>query len=369
MSSGPLRTPLYDRHIALGARMAPFAGWDMPIQYTGVRDEHTAVRSRCGVFDVSHMGQIGVGGPGAAAFLGAALTNDIRELAPGDGQYTLVCQDDGGVIDDLIVYHLGDEGYLIVCNAANVAPVLDWLRARAGGDTQVVDRSPEFAMLAVQGRGWEEALAPVVSGGVDAVRSLAYFQVTHADLAGARSLVARTGYTGEPGVEIMCPTAVAPAVWDALMAGPDAPAPAGLAARDTLRLEMGYPLYGQELSRERTPIEAGLKWACALDTDFAGAVRMRAQVADGTPERLCMFELTEPGIPRAGCAVLLGDAQVGTVTSGTLSPTADVGFGMAYVRSDLAAAGTELAIDIRGKRKRAHTRPRPLVDTSPKRSD
>ena len=367
--SDALRTPLHERHLALGARMAPFAGWDMPIQYSGVREEHRAVRAACGIFDVSHMGQIGVRGPDAAAFLQATLTNDIDALAVGDGQYTLVCREDGGVIDDLIVYRLGEDEFLIVCNAANVEPVHTWIAGRATPGAVVTNRSPQFAMLALQGSEWEAALAPVADDGLDAVLALRYFQVIETTLAGARSLVARTGYTGEPGVEIMCPTDAAPAIWDALMAGAHAPSPAGLAARDTLRLEMGYPLYGQELSLTRTPIEAGLKWACALDTTFCGVEVMRTQAADGTAERLCMFELTEPGIPRTGCAVLVGDDVVGQVTSGSLSPSADIGFGMAYVRSDLTPVGTDLVIDIRGKRKGAHTRPRPLIDTSPKKED
>lgn len=345
--------------------MGPFAGWDMPLHYGGVREEHRAVRSRCGIFDVSHMGQIAVTGPGAQTYLASVLTNDVAALAPGQGQYTLVCRDDGGVIDDLIVYRLADEEYLIVCNAANIDPVTNWVVGRAAPGAQVTNRSDDYAMLAVQGRGWEAALAPV-AGRPDAIGALAYFAVVATSVAGHPALVARTGYTGEPGVEIMCPSDAAPAIWDALMAGPDAPTPAGLVARDTLRMEMGYPLYGQELSLERTPIEAGLRWACNMDGDFTGVGVMRQQVADGTPERLCIFALTEPGIPRTGCPVLHDGRHVGVVTSGTLSPTLDVGIGMAYVRADLAPAGNTLQIDIRGKRKNAETHKRPLVDTTPK---
>lgn len=363
------RTPLHDRHLALGARMAPFAGWDMPILYVGVRPEHLAVRERCGVFDVSHMGQVAVSGSGAGPFLQGTLTNDIDALAVGDGQYTLVCREDGGVIDDLIVYRTDDAEYLVVCNAANVDPVVGWLAGRAPSDALVRDRSDEFAMIALQGPAWEEAIAPLLAPGGGGVFEQEYFEVTATDVAGAPCLVARTGYTGEPGVEIMCPASAATAVWDALMAGPAAPAPAGLAARDTLRLEMGYPLYGQELDSRRTPIEAGLAWACALAGEFTGADVMRRQVAEGTAERLAMFELTEPGIPRSGCALVHGGEVVGTVTSGSLSPSVDIGFGMAYVRSDLAAPGTEIQVDIRGKLKHGRTRRRPLVDTSPKRSD
>jgi len=363
------RTPLYDRHVGLGARMAPFAGWEMPIQYEGVREEHRAVRDRCGVFDVSHMGQIVVSGGDGQAFLGRMLSNDVTRLTPGGGQYTLLCRDDGGVIDDLIVYRTGEQRHLIVCNAANVEPVTEWLRRHITGAVELTDESTERAMLAIQGRGWEAAIAPIAGDAAERVVGLGYFDITPVTLAGVECVVARTGYTGEPGVEVMCAAADAPALWDALMAGPDAPTPAGLAARDTLRLEMGYPLYGQELSLDRTPIEAGLGWACALDREFVGADALRERVAAGTPERLVMFELSERGIPRTGCGVLAGDETVGTVTSGTLSPTADVGFGLAYVRSDLAVVGTPITIDIRGKHKAAVIRKRPLIDTSPKGGD
>jgi aminomethyltransferase len=364
MADAMLHTPVHDRHLALGAKMGAFAGWDMPLEYTTVRDEHRSVRTRSGLFDVSHMGQIEVAGEGARAFLDATLTNAVSRLTPGNGQYTLVCREDGGTIDDLIVYEL-DGRFLVVCNASNVAPVRDWLTGRAPGDAVVTDRSSEFGMLALQGPAWEAALRPHVAGG--AVFGLAYFQVVEADVAGVACLVARTGYTGEPGVELMCPSDGTGRVWDALMSGPDAPAPVGLAARDTLRMEMGYPLYGQELTLQRTPIEAGLKWACDLEGGFVGADVMRRQVADGTRERLCIFTLDEPGIPRAGCGVLSGGEPTGTVTSGTLSPTLGVGIGMAYVRADLAAPGTALEIDIRGKRKAATTGRRPLVDTSPRK--
>lgn len=367
MASSLRRTPLHDRHVALGAKLGGFAGWDMPLEYTTVRDEHRAVRGRAGVFDVSHMGQLEVAGPEAGAYLQRTLTNDIGKLHPGAGQYTLVCREDGGTIDDLIVYQLGADHYLIICNASNVAPVNDWIAGRAPAGAEVTDRSDDYAMLAVQGPSWEAATAPL--GGGAAMAGLAYFDIATIALAGVDSLVARTGYTGEPGVEIMCPADRAKEIWDAMQDGPAAPAPAGLAARDTLRMEMGYPLYGQELSLERTPIEAGLKWACALESDFSGVEVMRRQVTDGTPERLCIFTLTERGIPRSGCAVVAGDATIGAVTSGTLSPTLDIGIGMAYVPADIAGPGNPLEIDIRGKRKSAETRKRPLVDTSPRRSD
>jgi aminomethyltransferase len=360
------RTPLFDRHAALGARTGGFAGWDMPLQYTTPRAEHTAVRERLGVFDVSHMGQIEVAGPGAAEALARALTNDIDRLPVGGGQYTLMCVDDGGVIDDLIAYRLPDR-YLLVVNAGNVLNCVERLEAVLPADVEWADRSWEVAMLALQGRDWHHVLAPLVADA--AALELDYFGVAEVDVAGVSCLVARTGYTGEPGVEIMSPWDGAVELWDALMGADGAPTPAGLVARDTLRLEMGYPLYGQELSRERTPIEAGLRWACDLEGGrFAGAQVMRDQVEAGTPERLAMFRFTEPGIPRPGQTVLSDGAPVGTVTSGTLSPTLGVGIGMAYLPTAIAAPGNAVEIDVRGSAKSAVTARRPLVDTSPKES-
>ena len=360
------RTPLHDRHAALGARFAPFAGWEMPIRYGEVRDEHLAVRSSVGVFDVSHMGQLHVSGDGALPLLRSAITNDSQTLAPGEAQYTLMLSDDGGAIDDLIAYRL-DDGYLLVVNASNRDACRDRLNELAGRAVVVEDRSDETAMLAVQGPLWRESLAGLVDA---AALGMAAF--THAGLrvGGVDCLVARTGYTGEPGVEIMCAAGDAPALWDALMAGPLPPTPAGLGARDTLRTEMGYPLYGQELSRDRTPIEAGLAWACDLASGtFAGVETLRAQREEGTAERLVAFAMVDDGIPRPGCAVCVGDAVVGAVTSGTLSPTLGIGIGLAYIDRAHAEIGTEVEIEIRGNRRRAQVRRRPLVDTSPRKGD
>jgi glycine cleavage system T protein (aminomethyltransferase) len=360
-----LRTSLHDRHAEAGAKLGAFAGWDMPLLYTTVREEHRAVRECSGVFDVSHMGQLEVSGPGAREYLQSSLTNDLGRVGPGQGQYTLLLQDDGGIIDDLIVYALPDR-HLLVVNASNVAACREWLSDRAPHDVEVADRSAEVAMLAVQGPAWEDAVGPLPGSPV--ALGLEYFEITEGALAGVPSLIARTGYTGEPGIEIMCPWSEAPRLWDALLAGPRPPVPAGLVARDTLRLEMGYPLYGQDLSRERTPIEAGLRWACDLEGGgFTGAEVLRRQADAGTAERLAIFALTEPGIPRPGCEVLAGGEPVGRVTSGTLSPTLDVGIGMAYLPAELAPAGHDIAIDVRGKPKAARTARRPLVDTSPRK--
>jgi aminomethyltransferase len=360
------RTPLHERHLAAGARLGAFAGWEMPLLYTSPSDEHRAVRERLGVFDISHMGQLEVTGEGALDYLERALTNDIRSLEPGQAQYTLLLQDDGGVIDDLIAYSLPDR-YLLVVNASNTDACRDWLESRAPDGVEVADRSLAMAMLALQGPAYRDALRPLV--GSQAPLALDYFELTRDEVAGVPALVARTGYTGEPGVEILCASQDAPRVWDALMDGAVVPAPCGLVARDTLRTEMGYPLYGQELSRERTPIEAGLRWACDLEGGFVGDEVCRRQAAEGTAERLAAFVLSEPGIPRPGCDVLHGGAVAGRVTSGTLSPTLGAGIGMAYVSSGLAAPDTEIAIDIRGKTKVARISRRPLVDTSPRKGD
>ncbi len=360
----PKRTGLYDAHVAAGAKIVDFAGWDMPVEYTGVRAEHLAVRELCGLFDVSHMGQIDVTGHGAREFLQSVLTNDVTRIGPGQAQYTLLPTDDGGVIDDLLAYALLDR-FLLVVNASNIDACVERVQSLAPQGVTVVDRSPEVGMLALQGPTWAKALTPISS---PEPFSLPYMEATEATVAGVPCLVARTGYTGEPGVEIMCPADRATDIWDALMAVPDAPMPAGLAARDTLRLEMGYPLYGNELSRERSPISAGLKWACDLKHGgFPGAERMQREAAEGTPDRLVGITLTEKGIPRGGCPVMADGVQVGTVTSGTLSPTLGRGIALAYVAPDHAHVGARLGIDVRGKEKAAEVTSLPFVDTSPRK--
>ena len=354
------RTPLHDAHVRAGARMVPFAGWEMPVQYEGVRQEHVAVRTRAGLFDVSHMGEIATTGPRAVEFLQYLLSNDLRKIGPGGAQYALLCRDDGGVLDDLFTYRLapdGEERFLTVVNASNAASDFEWFRrqAEAFGGVEVADRSADYAMLALQGPAALEILGGLIEGDVPA-------RFRHADavVAGVPALVCRTGYTGEDGVELLVEPGRSTAVWDALVAA--GAAPAGLGARDTLRLEVCYPLYGNDLSTERTPIEAGLRWACALDTDFVGAERLREQAARGPAEKLAPLVFTGAGIPRPGCVVLAGGEPVGTVTSGTLSPCMDVGIGMAYVRADLAEPGTDLTVDVRGKERPARVAKKPLYE-------
>jgi aminomethyltransferase len=350
------KTPLYAVHVEARARLVPFAGWEMPVQYEGVRQEHVAVRTGAGLFDVSHMGEIETRGPRSEEFLRQVLSNDLNKVGRGGAQYALLCRPDGGVLDDLFTYWLEDERFLTVVNAANAPADFEWFATQADGwdGVDVLDRSLDYAMLALQGPHAVALFESILERGETPAR----FHHGRATVAGAQALVCRTGYTGEDGVELLLDPADAERVWRALTGA--GAVPCGLGARDTLRLEVCYPLYGNDLSTERTPIEAGLKWACALDNDFVGAERLREQVEQGTEQKLAPFVFMEPGIPRAGCEVLSGDDRVGTVTSGTLSPCMEVGIGMAYVRSDLAAPGTELTVDVRGKRRAARVESKPL---------
>ncbi len=344
------RTPLFDRHVAAGARLVPFAGWEMPVQYTGVREEHVAVRTHVGVFDVSHMGEVETRGPDALAFLQRMLSNDVAALPVGGAQYSVLCREDGGVLDDLFTYRLDDDRFLTVTNAANHGKDLAWLRAHADGfDVELLDRVEDFAMLAVQGPGARALLEPLTEGPLPA-----RLRTAEPTVAGAAALVCGTGYTGEDGVELLCAPADAGAIWDALLAA--GAVPAGLAARDTLRLEACYHLYGNDLTESRGPIEAGLGWCCKEATGFVGAEAVAAARAAGPAERLVPFALTGPGIPRQGNAVLGG----GEVTSGTFSPCLEQGIGMAYVPAGHAAAGAEIEIDVRGKVRPAVVKQKPL---------
>jgi aminomethyltransferase len=368
------RTPLYEAHRAAGAKLVPFAGWEMPVQYEGVRAEHIAVRSSCGVFDVSHMGEIETSGPGALALLQRLLSNDVSKIEIGGSQYSLLCRPDGGVLDDLFTYRLGPDRYLTVTNAANHDQDLAWFREHAGEfDAEVADRLNDYAMLAVQGPDARGIVAELVDGELPPRMRTAELALTPRtpggeaeDVAGV-VLVCGTGYTGEDGVEILIEPAAAPALWDALLAG--GATPAGLGARDTLRLEVCFHLYGNDLSADRNPIEAGLGWCCKEETGFIGAEAVAAARAAGPAEKLAPFALMARGIPRQGNPVLAAGLAVGeragTVTSGTLSPCLDRGIGMAYVRADLAQPGTEVEIDVRGKRRPARIESKPLYDPKP----
>jgi aminomethyltransferase len=344
------RTPLHDRHVAAGARLVPFAGWEMPVQYEGIRAEHVAVRERAGVFDVSHMGEIETSGRDAEAFLQRVLSNDVTKLADGGAQYSVLCQDDGGVLDDLFSYRLGDR-FLTVTNASNHASDLAWFRKHAEGfDVQLADRLHDLAMLAVQGPEARGIVAGLTDGELPK-----RFKTATLTVAGQEGvLVCGTGYTGEDGVELIVPAAAATAVWDAVV---DAGAkPAGLGARDTLRLEVCFHLYGNDLMTTRGPIEAGLGWCCKEDTGFIGSDAVRAVREAGPAEKLAPFVITGQGIARQGNPVVGG----GEVTSGTMSPSLGQAIGMAYLPAERAEPGTEIEIDVRGKVRTAEVRPKPL---------
>jgi aminomethyltransferase len=331
------RTPLYERHAALGARLVPFAGWEMPVQYSSITDEHRAVRKSAGVFDVSHMGQLELSGAGAHDYLQARLSNDLDRIGDGEAQYTLLTNEEGGIVDDLIAYRRGDDDYLLIVNASNVEA-----DHAALADTR--DVSAEWALLAVQG---PEALARLET-------DIEPFTFREADVLGTRCLVAGTGYTGERGCELGCAPDDAHALWNAILER--GVTPCGLGARDTLRLEVCYPLHGNDISPDRTPIEAGLGWACALDKEFTGADVLRRQKEQGPAEKLVAFVMDESGIPRQGMAV----AEGGEVTSGSLSPMLGKGIGLAYVRSDLSEPDTALTIDVRGRPKKASVVKKPI---------
>ena len=344
------RTPLYDRHAAAGARLVPFAGWEMPVQYSGIREEHLAVRRNAGVFDVSHMGQVETRGPDALKFLQRMLTNDVRRIPEGGAQYSLMLREDGGVLDDLFTYRLADCEFLTVTNAANHEKDLAWLQEHSKGfDVDVLDRAADFAMLAVQGPKARSLLAQLTDGSLPA-----RFHVVQRGVAGAATLLAGTGYTGEDGVELLLDPEHAPQAWDAIVGA--GVTPVGLGARDTLRTEVCYHLYGNDMDEQRNPIEAGLGWCCKDNTDFIGAEAVAAARKDGTAEKLVPFAIEGEGIARQGNPVVGG----GEVTSGTFSPSLERGIGMAYVSSARAQAGTPIEIDVRGRTRPAVIERKPL---------
>jgi aminomethyltransferase len=345
------RTPLFERHREAGAKLVDFAGWEMPVQYEGVRQEHTAVREGCGIFDVSHMGEIVTSGPGALALLQRLLSNDVAKVPIGGAQYSVLCREDGGVLDDLFTYRLGSERYLTVTNAANHEGDLEWFQehARSTADVTVEDRIDHYAMLAVQGPLAREIVQAISDSPLPARMTAATRRV-----AGAETLVCGTGYTGEEGVELLCAAGQAPILWDQLVRR--GATPAGLGARDTLRMEVCFHLYGNELSVERGPIEAGLGWCCREDTGFIGSQVVRAERTAGPTQKLIAFVIDGPGIARQGNAVIGG----GEVTSGTLSPSLGSGIGMAYVPAGAAAPGTRLELDVRGKIRAAVVKEKPL---------
>jgi aminomethyltransferase len=345
-----LRTPIFERHVALGARMVPFAGWEMPVQYEGVIPEHLAVRRDCGVFDVSHMGELEVEGPKAREFLQSVLSNDLDRIGPGQAQYTLLTNEQGGIVDDLIAYERDPERFLLIVNASNREPDLAWLQERELAGADVRDVSDEYALLAVQGPRSLERL-----GLPDAPA----FTFEDGEIDGVPCTVNRTGYTGETGVELLVRAESGAELWDRALAR--GAVPCGLGARDTLRLEVCYPLHGNDIGPDTDAISAGLGWVCALDKEFTGATELRRIKEAGPERRLAAFTMEERGVPRQGMPILAGDGEVaGEVTSGTHSPMLEQGIGMGYVAAALAVPETGLTIDIRGRHRRARVVKKPI---------
>jgi aminomethyltransferase len=339
------RTPLYARHVSLGARMVPFAGYEMPVQYAGVIEEHRAVRTDCGAFDVSHMGEIHLDGPTAQAFLQEMLSNDIDKVGDGEAQYTLLTNDQGGIVDDLIVYRFAHGQFMVVVNASNRHAAYAWLKEREPRGCEVRDTSAEYGLVAVQGPKTFERLG---------LPEKPAFTHELGELDGIEVMISRTGYTGEQGVELCSAEDDAEALWDAVLAR--GAVPCGLGARDTLRLEVCYPLHGNDITPETDAISAGLGWACALDTEFTGVDALRRVKEAGPERRLVPFVMEEKSVPRQGMPIEGG----GEVTSGTHSPMLDRGIGMGYVPSASAAPDTELTIDVRGKSRRARVVKKPI---------
>jgi aminomethyltransferase len=354
-SSALKRTSLYERHVAAGARLVEFAGWEMPVQYpTGIKAEHMGVRESCGMFDVSHMGQIDTSGPQALELLQRLLSNDVSKLRlgveTGGAQYSLLCSEDGGVLDDLFTYRLEADRYLTVTNAASHERDFEWFRSHAHElDVQVSDRAEDYAMLAVQG-----PLAREIVQAISDTPLPGRMTASTRRLSGIEVLVCGTGYTGEDGVELLLAPKEAPALWDELRHR--GAIPAGLGARDTLRLEVCFHLYGNDLSLQRNPIEAGLGWCCREDTQFIGSEAVRRVRAEGPAQKLVAFMVEGPGIARPGNPIVEG----GAVTSGTMSPSLGMGIGMGYVPSEHSALGTHLHANVRGKIRSLRVARKPL---------
>ncbi|MEM7049648.1 MAG: glycine cleavage system aminomethyltransferase GcvT [Acidobacteriota bacterium] len=352
MSDGTLRrTPLYEAHRAAGGKLVPFAGWEMPVQFSGLMEEHRAVRTAAGLFDVSHMGEIRVWGRGAESFLQALTPNDVARLQDGRAHYSGLLTERGTYLDDLLVYRRGEGEYLLVVNAANRQSDFAHIAARAAQHegVEVADHSDDYALLALQGPKAVEILAPLASFDVAGLR---YYGFGEGEVDGVQALISRTGYTGEDGYELYVAPQDAIAVWNRLMAQGESSGllPAGLGARDTLRLEAAMALYGHELDDTTTPFEAGLGWVVKIDKgEFLGRQALVDQKAAGVPRKLIGFEVTGKGIAREGHGVLVDGRAVGTVTSGTWSPTFEKALGLAYVEADAAAIGGEISLEVRGR--------------------
>jgi len=362
-TEAPLKkTPLNARHRASGAKMVPFGGWDMPVEYSGIVQEHTAVRTRAGIFDVSHMGEIEIAGKDALAAVQRISSNDASKLQVGQAQYSGLLTPQGTFVDDLLVYRLAPAHFLLVVNAGDIAGDYAWIaeHIKPAGDAVAVDASSRYALLAIQGPAAQSVLQPLTGVDLDSIK---YYWFAHGEVANVRATISRTGYTGEDGFEIFVPPQSADRVWLALLdAGKSADVvPSGLGARDTLRLEASMRLYGNDIDSTTTALEADLNWIVGWKKDdFIGASALRAQKASGVTRRIVGFEMLDRGIARHGYEAYVGDAKAGVVTSGTQTPFLKKALGMAYLPIENTAPDTEFDVDIRGRRTRARVVPMPF---------
>lgn len=351
------RTPLYDLYASYGAKTIDFGGWELPVQFSSIKEEHEAVRTKAGLFDVSHMGEVWITGTDSEAFIQQLVTNDVSKLVEGKAMYAAMCYEDGGTVDDLLVYKFGPERYLLVVNASNIDKDVKWMKQNVQGDVQIDDQSSEWGLLALQGPAAVEILQPLTETDLQAVK---FFTFTEGQVAGQDVVISRTGYTGEDGFELYARNAALPKLWTTLLeeGAEHGLVPAGLGARDTLRFEACLPLYGQELSKDISPLEAGIGFA--VKTAKESFIGKDAIVAKGKPRKLVGIEMIDKGIPRHGYPVLVDGQVVGEVTTGTQSPTLKKNIGLALLKSELGEIGQELTVEIRGKQLKAVVIPTPF---------
>ncbi|WP_456274066.1 glycine cleavage system aminomethyltransferase GcvT [Bacillus sp. AK031] len=357
------RTPLFEVYKENGGKCIDFGGWELPVQFSSIKEEHEAVRTKAGLFDVSHMGEVEVKGSGALDYLQKMMTNDISRIKDGGAQYTAMCYQNGGTVDDLLVYKIEDDHYLLVVNAANIEKDYQWLEEHVEENVELKNLSEEYAQLAIQGPLAEQILQKLAQG--TTLRDIGFFKFQNeVELNGVKALVSRTGYTGEDGFEIYCPAESASKLWrDILEAGePEGILPCGLGSRDTLRFEANLALYGQELTADITPIEAGIGFAVKVDkeADFYGKEILTKHKKEGAPRKLVGIEMLERGIPRHGYKVFNNDEEIGEVTTGTQSPTLKKNIGLALVKAEYSELDTELFVEIRGKKLMAKVVPTPF---------
>lgn len=352
-------TPLYDQHVALAGKLVPFAGFEMPIEYTGIVSEHRAVRTSMGMFDLSHMGEATVTGRGSLEAIDNLVTNDIRALHVGQARYTPMCLADGGIIDDLLVYRY-DSHLMLVINASNTEKDLEWITEHLPPGVSLANESDSIALIAIQG---PKAVNFVQTLTAINVTDLVYYHFTTGEVAGVPATISRTGYTGEDGLELYVDASDAERLWGSLLSAgrSEGLVPVGLGARDTLRLEAGLALYGNDIDSATTPLEAGLGWTVKLNKDrFIGLEALRRQKSEGLKRRLVAIEMMDRSIPRPHYAITTGDLQVGELRSGTFSPTLSKGIGMGYVSTEYAKVGTELEVEIRGQKHPASVARKPF---------